>query len=569
MRAAIYARTSTEQLSVADDQKSVARQIEHARAYATGKGWSVSDEHTFVDDGISGAEFAGRPGFVRLMNALKPAPSFQVLVMSEESRLGREAIETAYALKQIITAGVRVFFYLENRERVLGSPSDKIMLSLTAFADELEREKARQRTYDAMARKARALHVTGGRCFGYRNVEVRTPDGRRAYVTREVDPREAAVVRRIFELWVTGVGLTSISKRLNEDGVPCPRAQRGRPQGWCSSSVRTILYRELYKGEVVWNRTQKRDTWGLVRPQGRPRQDWVRISAPDLRIIADELWTAAQLRLAFVRQRWWAGMKGRPFGSGAKYLLTGLLQCSECGSGIEARSRRHGARRVMFYGCSGYHRKGVTVCRNSLTLPMDVVDNAVMTTVEESLLRPDLVELALNKALDAVATEGTPSDRDRIVSELASVKAELARCVELAAAGGGEIPAVLAAIRQREQRRNALEAELAHCRAQDRGPKLDRATIRAELRARLAEWRDLLRTYAVEGQRLLRTLIDGRLNLTPVDRTYYRFEGVGTLAPVLAGLLPHVPHNMASPICASWNQMAGWLRAVEGLRRAA
>ena len=107
------------------------------------------------------------PGFLRLMNALKPRPAFQVLVMSEESRLGREAIETVYALKQLVQAGVRVFFYLEDRERTLDSPTDKIMLSLTAFADELEREKARQRTYDAMLRKARAGHVTGGRVFGY------------------------------------------------------------------------------------------------------------------------------------------------------------------------------------------------------------------------------------------------------------------------------------------------------------------------------------------------------------------------------------------------------------------
>ena len=44
----------------------------------------------------------------------------------------------------------------------VGPPTDKIMLSLTAFADELEREKARQRTYDAMIRKAKAGHVTGG-----------------------------------------------------------------------------------------------------------------------------------------------------------------------------------------------------------------------------------------------------------------------------------------------------------------------------------------------------------------------------------------------------------------------
>lgn len=138
MIVAIYARNSTEQSGVSDDQKSVARQGEHARGYADQKGWTVVDDSVFVDDGVSGAEFAGGPGFVRLMNALNPRPAFQVLVMSEESRLGRESIETAYALKQIVTASVRVFFYLEDRERTLDSPTDKIMLSLTAFADELE-----------------------------------------------------------------------------------------------------------------------------------------------------------------------------------------------------------------------------------------------------------------------------------------------------------------------------------------------------------------------------------------------------------------------------------------------
>ena len=74
-------------------------------------------ETCIVDDGVSGAEFSNRPGFVRLMAALKPRAQFQVLIMSGKSRLGRESIETAYALKQLITAGVRVFFCLEDRER--------------------------------------------------------------------------------------------------------------------------------------------------------------------------------------------------------------------------------------------------------------------------------------------------------------------------------------------------------------------------------------------------------------------------------------------------------------------
>src|ERR1700704_741921 len=195
MITAIYARKSNDQSAIADEQKSVARQVDHARAYADRKGWIVDDAYVYVDDGISGAEFANRPGFLRLMTALKPRPPFQILIMSEESRLGREAIETAYALKQLVTAGVRVFFYLEDRERTLDSPTDKIMMSLTAFADELEREKARQRTYDAMSRKARAGHVTGGSVFGYDNDRM---DG--GGVRRVINNEQAVVVRRIFEL---------------------------------------------------------------------------------------------------------------------------------------------------------------------------------------------------------------------------------------------------------------------------------------------------------------------------------------------------------------------------------
>jgi DNA invertase Pin-like site-specific DNA recombinase len=91
MIAAIYARKSTDQNGIGDEEKSVTRQIEHAKAYAAKKGWAVHDEYIYLDDGISGAEFVKRPGFLRLMNALKPKPPFQILIMSEESRLGPRA----------------------------------------------------------------------------------------------------------------------------------------------------------------------------------------------------------------------------------------------------------------------------------------------------------------------------------------------------------------------------------------------------------------------------------------------------------------------------------------------
>ena len=55
---------------------------------------------TFCDDGISGAEFEGRPGLQRLLSALKPEPRFSVLIVSELSRLGRDQIESQGILKR-------------------------------------------------------------------------------------------------------------------------------------------------------------------------------------------------------------------------------------------------------------------------------------------------------------------------------------------------------------------------------------------------------------------------------------------------------------------------------------
>src|SRR5262249_53773641 len=192
MIAAIYARKSTDQ-NIADEEKSVTRQVERARAYAVRKGWTVAEEHIYADDGISGAEFERRPGYLRLMNALKPRAPFQVLIMSEESRLGRESLETGYALKQLIAAGVSVWLYLEDRERTIDAPTEKLLLSVAAFADEMERDKARQRPYDALERKARPPRD------GWARLRLRERrhcwhQRRRQHLVRRINSEQAAVV---------------------------------------------------------------------------------------------------------------------------------------------------------------------------------------------------------------------------------------------------------------------------------------------------------------------------------------------------------------------------------------
>ena len=99
MIAAVYARKSTAQDGVADEAKSLARQIAHARAYAEGQGWTVDPARVYTDDAASGADFT-RDGLMRLLASLKPAAPFAVLVVMHKDRLGREQYESAFNLKQ-------------------------------------------------------------------------------------------------------------------------------------------------------------------------------------------------------------------------------------------------------------------------------------------------------------------------------------------------------------------------------------------------------------------------------------------------------------------------------------
>ncbi len=314
--AAVYARKSHDQNGVSDEEKSVRRQEEHARAYAAANGWTVDDGYVYGDDGISGAEFERRPGLMRLLTEVgqKPRPPFDVLILSEKARLGRESIETGYLLKKILRAGVRVFSYLDQREITIESALDKVVESVLSAADELEREKASQRTHDALVRKARAGHVPGGRVFGYANVPVTGPDGKRQHVARQVNEVEAAVVRLIFELCAGGMGFRKIAYRLNADSAVCPVPRPGRPRAWSSTTVRDILHRRLYRGEVTWNKTAKRDAWGQKAPHARPAAEWIVVTKPELQIVSDDLWAAAHARLQCTHGAYLRATKGQRWG---------------------------------------------------------------------------------------------------------------------------------------------------------------------------------------------------------------------------------------------------------------
>ena len=537
MIAAIYARKSTDQ----DLAKSVTGQLADARQYAAAQGWTIAETHVHADDGVSGSEFGDRrPGLARLLNALRPKPPFQTLLVTDRDRLGREQIETAYVLKQLIQAGVRVFeCQAGGREITLDSPMDKIMLSLANFAAEVEREKGRERTFATMARKARAGHVTGGRTYGYNNVEQCSAEGKRLYVVRRVNEEQAAVVRRIFALSAEGQGFTRIAKALNEDGVAPPR----RASGWAPTAVREILLRPLYRGEVVWNRKQKRDRWGVKKYLDRPEGEWLRLDAPELRIVAEDLWQAAHRRLEAARELYAFGGRATDRPDQQKYLLSGIARCATCGGSLVAFTRdykRAGAR-GRFYGCNFNHKRGAKVCPNQLLIRQEKLDQVVLDAIAEAI-DERILERAIEKAVQRLRRQP-----DRTKDRQAAIKAELPllearmRTVVDEIARGYATDTLRAELQASERRKRVLVAELEALTGRKQATaSLDVERLRRELRRHVAEIRTLLGQDIPRTRQILRRLLVGRLECEAFDegtRVGYRFKAKGSYAPLLpAGL---------------------------------
>ena len=352
-----------------------------------------------------GAEFLARPGFLRLMNSLKPKPPFHALVMSEESRLGRDRIRTEYSMLEIIDAGVEVFCYLTDHQVRLDDPTLSFMGAVRHYASAMEREQARQRTYDAMLRKARAGHVTGGKVFGYRNQDIVAADGRRLHVVRVIDEEQATVVRRIFQMYVDHMGISRIAKQLNEDQIPPARGHRG----WCPSAIREILLRPLYRGVIVWGELQKVERRGTKKRRRRTSAELTTVDAPALRIVSDELWSAVQGRFqANRRTSEHYRKRGMVKHFESPYLLSGLARCAHCDGPMEALGRDYQRRKGRVYGCAYHRKRGSSICQNALRMDQDRIDDALLHALGAAL-DERILTLAVEKAFQQLSS--TDSDR--------------------------------------------------------------------------------------------------------------------------------------------------------------
>jgi site-specific DNA recombinase len=516
MKAAIYSRFSTDRQS----ETSIADQVRVCTEYADREGWQVFE--LYQDAGISGAAMGNRPGF-QAMRADAMAGKFDVLLVTDTTRLARSQ-ELAPLIERLRYQGVRVIGAQDSFDSAAGTAD--MQAGLSGIMSVEFRRMIKARTHAALETRAKEKRPTGGRAYGYR-------DG-------AVDKGEAFIVREMYGRFADGASCRAIAVDLNARRIPSPGSSWNRTKrragGWMGSGVRVILRNERYRGVVHWNVSEWRkdpDT-GKRKRVVRPRSEWITHTDESLRIVSDELWQRAQRRLDPAKDDARLKAGGRP-----KYLLSGLLRCSECGANYAIMDKSS-------YGCHS-HFDGES-CANAIRVKKQQIEDVLLRGPETglaALLAPERVA-RMAKEMQAYYQERVQALQTRATEapqELRELAARIERLRERLRKGDPDMTPdeLQATIDRAEEKRRELEAHQPSVKAS------------AKVLSVLPRAAELYRRQVVEG-------LDGNQREALKARVFLRewFSGVIRLEPLPGGgLMAHWNENASALLRASEHVVAG------------
>ncbi|MER8961225.1 recombinase family protein [Mesorhizobium sp. M0701] len=436
-RAAIYARFSTE----LQNEKSTDDQIVLCRAYAARHRLDVVA--AYEDKARSGASMFGRDGLMRMMDAARER-KFDVVIVEALDRLSRDMEDLAGLHKRLSFLGIEI-------QAVHDGTADAILIGIRGLVGQMQREDGAKKVRRGMAGVVRDGRHAGGRAYGYRAIPGRPGE-------LEIVEEEAKVVRRIFAAYTSGRPPREIAQDLNREGVCPPRGTR-----WNASTINGnaqrgagMILNELYFGRIVWNKVRMVKDPDTGRRLSRPnsRDQWQTIDVPQLRIVDEEIWRCAQA-LKTEKSRLKSSVKRRP-----PHLLSGLLRCGCCGSGMSVHDRdKTGKTRIR---CSTVRESGS--CSNRRIVYLRNVENAVLDGMRDELKDPRLIEIYVrnyNQERQRLAA-GATNARITLETKIARIEAERQRNIDLVVKGVIGDDDARERIAELKGRRIEAEAELAN-----------------------------------------------------------------------------------------------------------
>ena len=446
LRVAAYCRVSTddeEQLTSYEAQKNY-----YTDKIMTNKEWTMAG--IFADEGITGTSARKRPEFLRMIRQCKQG-KIDIVLTKSISRFARNTVDCLNYVRALKELGIAVIFEKENMN-TLEIDSEILITMLGAFAQsESESISANVRWGIRQAMKEGKATIQYKYLYGYRKGDDGKP---------EIIPDQAEVVRKIYDLFLSGTPVRGIQEYLNANSVP---NINGEPK-WARSAIDSILTNEKYCGDVLLQKTYIDDCINKKVKKNTGQLPMYLVQNHHEGIISRETFDTAQAELSRRNAGRSPSKKNAPTGRSrysSKYALSDRLYCGECGTRYQRCTwrNRDGSKRIV-WRCVSRVDYGNKYCHNSPTLDEEPLHRAILAAINSAVKDKDSIVYNLKSAMEKelAPAAGQQLSLSEIDSQLEQLNTEFSKVLAEASESGNQA-AYSDRFREIMQKQTALKAQ--------------------------------------------------------------------------------------------------------------
>jgi DNA invertase Pin-like site-specific DNA recombinase len=329
----------------------------------------------YADEGISGTK-EDRPNFTRMVNDAK-AGKIDLIITKSISRFGRNTETVIRTIRQMNALGVDFYFESQNLHTL--SADGEFMLTVLASYYQEEARSVSENMKWRIKRDFEKGILWGARDFYGYKVE------NKKFI---VVPEQAEVIKRIFNLYIGGLGILAITKRLNQEGIKPLYSEK-----WSYGSLLQTLKNINYTGDLILQKTYQENhlTKKKIKNNGEFHQYYVEDNHEP--IISRELFKQASKIRIQRASRFKTNVKR----SMSRYPFTNRIRCACCGGSYQHKTTEYNS----FWLCTTYNVQGKEYCNASKRIP----ENSLYEVLNEYFGTQEFDELKFNKKVDYMVAQ--------------------------------------------------------------------------------------------------------------------------------------------------------------------
>ena len=422
LRCYTYVRVST---SMQVDGYSLEAQRERLLRFAEFQEMEVVRE--YCDAGKSGKNISGRPEFSQMLQDIaEDRDRVDFILVFKLSRFGRNAADVLNSLQYIQDFGVNLICVEDGIDS--SKDSGKLTITVLSAVAEIERENILVQTMEGRRQKAREGKWNGGQApFGY---ELDSKNG-----TLTVNSKEAEIVKIIFSKFVNeGLGADSICDYLNQHRYQKKKVKKNELNYFSRGLIMKILDNPVYIGKIAYGRTATEKVKGSRDQYKRVKtDDYMLIDGIHEAIVDQELWEAARIRRKETGVKW-----NKTHSLEHEHILSGILRCPVCGSGLVGTVRRRKNKKSgeykddFYYKC--LHRKKIDdihFCNFRLVLNQDEINHQTEEIILDMVADPEFRDYMVSKLDEKVDVSALETEKNQIMEQLRQVMGAKKKLTEM------------------------------------------------------------------------------------------------------------------------------------------